>query len=127
MFIPYDTLQTVFTSGLSLFNKKTVSSGKILDYSVEKCIDGEGNVRCSKPFLVSKSTTYNIEWKTDATFAHTTAEVRDAGSDEIVFYRDTNGDWTSEKNELVYIDFKPKPNTGPTANNTVEYSVTYKK
>jgi len=121
-------LQTVFSSGLALLSKdKVLSSGKILDYSVEKCIDADGNKRCSNPFLVSKSTTYNIEWKTDGTFTHTTAEIRDVKSSEIVFYRDTDGEWTAEKNELVYIDFKPKPNTGATANSTVEYTVSYKK
>jgi hypothetical protein len=28
-------------------------------------------------------------------------EIRDAKSSEIVYYRDTNGDYTAEKNELV--------------------------
>lgn len=79
----------------------TVSSGKILDYAVEKCIDKEGNHRCSKPFPVTKSTCYEIKWTTDGKISHTTAEVRDAGSNEIVFYRDTNGEWTPEKNEVI--------------------------
>lgn len=92
------------------------------DYAVETCLDDDGNVRCSKPFLVQKSTCYNIEWSTDGLLSHTTAEVRDAGSDEIVFYRDTNGEWTPKKGELVYLDFKPKvPRTG---NDTVDYKVT---
>jgi len=92
-----------------------------MDYALETCIDKDGNQRCSKPFLVTKSTCYNIEWKSDGLLSHTTAEVRDAGSDEIVYYRDTNGEWTAEKNELVYMDFKPKiPKTG---NATVEYTV----
>jgi len=98
-----------------------VSSGKILDYAVEKCIDSEGNQRCSKPFLVSKGTCYTIEWSTEGAISHTTVEVRDAGSDEIVFYRDTNGEWTPEKRELVYLDFKPK--IWGQGNDTVEYKV----
>ena len=71
-----------------------------MDYAVQKCIDSEGNQRCSKPFLVSKGTCYTIEWSTEGALSHTTVEVRDAGSDEIVYYRDTNGDWTSEKREV---------------------------
>jgi hypothetical protein len=71
-----------------------------MDYAVEKCIDADGNQRCTKPFLVTKSTCYNIEWSTDGTLSHTTVEVRDAGSNEIVFYRDTNGEWTPEKGEV---------------------------
>lgn len=70
--------------------------------------------------------------------------VRDAGSDEMVFYRDTNGEWTAEKDEvsqsssinpsnpssltilstspqLVYMDFKPK--VWKTGNDTVTYKV----
>lgn len=55
------------------------------------------------------------------TFSHTTAEVKDVKSQEIVTYRDTNGEWTPEKGELVYMDFKPKvPKTG---NDTVTYKV----
>jgi hypothetical protein len=117
-----------------------------MDFAVEKCIDDNGNQRCSKPFLVSKATCYNIEWSTDGVLSHTTVEVKDAGSNEIVYYRDTNGDWTPEKNEvcyapcfsiynldtahntnvtcfqLVYVDFKPKIwNTG---NDTVDYKIT---
>jgi hypothetical protein len=79
---------------------KTVSSGTVLDFAVEKCVDSDGNQRCSKPFLVSKSTCYNIEWSTEGALSHTTVEVRDAGSDEIVYYRDTNGEWTPEKGEV---------------------------
>lgn len=91
------------------------------DYAIEKCIDDDGNTRCSKPFLVKKSTCYKIEWSTDGLLSHTTAEVRDAGSDEIVFHRDTDGEWTPKKGELVYLDFKPKvPKTG---NDTVDYTV----
>ena len=67
---------------------------------MEKCIDDDGNTRCTKPFVVTKSTCYNIEWSTDGKLSHTTAEVRDAGSDEIVFYRDTNGEWTPDKGEV---------------------------
>lgn len=93
----------------------------MLDYAVEKCLDSDGNVRCTKPFLVSKSTCYNIEWSTEDKLSHTTVEVRDAGSNEIVYYRDTNGEWTPEKGELVYLDFKPK--IWKTGNDTVEYSV----
>lgn len=93
----------------------------MLDYAVESCLDDDGNVRCSKPFLVTKSTCYTLKWRTDGAISHTTVEVRDAGSNEIVYYRDTDGEWTPEKGELVYLDFKPKiPGQG---NNTVEYSV----
>ncbi len=93
-----------------------------MDYAVEKCLDSSGNRRCSQPFLVTKSTCYTIEWSTEGALSHTTVEVRDAGSHEIVYYRDTNGNWIPDKGELVYLDFKPKIwNTG---NNTVEYNVT---
>jgi hypothetical protein len=92
-----------------------------MDYAVEKCIDADGNQRCSKPFLVSKATCYEINWRTEGAVSHTTAEVRDAGSGEIVYYRDTNGEWTPEKGELVYLDFKPK--VWKTGNDTVEYEV----
>jgi len=123
MIIP--TTQSVITAGLALtgtLNKPSdVSSGKILDYAVEKCIDQDGNQRCSKPFLVTKSTCYNFEWSTEGALSHTTVEVRDAGSDEIVYYRDTNGDWTPEKGELVYVDFKPK--IWGQGNDTVEYTI----
>ncbi|VUC29343.1 unnamed protein product [Clonostachys rosea] len=146
MYIP--TAQSVLTAGLALtgtLNKpSTVSEGKVLDFAVEKCIDADGNRRCTDPFLVTKSTCYHFKWSTEGTFSHTTAEVRDAGSNEIVHYSDTDGDWKPEKgeviasntpsatsldpmltntrNQLVYIDFKPKiPGTG---NSTVEYKVT---
>ena len=89
---------------------------------MEKCIDSDGNKRCTTPFLVSKDTCYNLEWKTEGTVSHTTVEVRDAGSDELVYYRDTNGEWKPEKGELVYLDFKPK--VWKTGNDTVEYKVT---
>jgi hypothetical protein len=99
-----------------------VASGSILDFAVEKCLDDDGKQRCSKPFLVTKATCYNIEWSTEGTLSHTTVEVRDAGSGEMVFYRDTNGEWTPEKGELVYLDFKPK--VWRTGNDTVDYTVT---
>ena len=85
-----------------LITDKDVASGSVLDYNVEKCIDDDGHSRCSKPFLVKKSTCYKIEWSTDGALSHTTAEVRDAGSNEIVFYRDTNGEWTPEKGEVSF-------------------------
>ncbi|KAM3504972.1 hypothetical protein MY11210_008153 [Beauveria gryllotalpidicola] len=119
------TSQQLLTSGLALTNVfagDTVSKGKVLDYAVEKCIDSDGNVRCSKPFLVTKDACYYLSWTTDGTFSHTTVEVRDAGSGEIVYYRDTDGSWKPEKNELVYLDFKPK--IWQTGNDTVEYKVT---
>ncbi|WVQ80587.1 hypothetical protein IAT38_002692 [Cryptococcus sp. DSM 104549] len=121
MYIP--NVQSIITAGLALTGaaSNVVSSGKVLDFAVEKCIDKDKNVRCSKPFPVTKSTCYQIKWTTDGKISHTTAEVRDAGSDEIVFYRDTDGEWTSEKNELVYLDFKPK--VWGQGNNTVEYEV----
>ncbi|KAK6067327.1 hypothetical protein SCUP234_04003 [Seiridium cupressi] len=123
MYIP--SAQSVLTAGLVMTglvkDPSTVAKGKVLDYAVEKCVDADGNTRCSKPFLVAKSTCYEIEWSTDGTLTHTTAEVRDAGSGELVFYRDTNGEWTPEKGELVYLDFKPK--VIATGNQTVEYKV----
>lgn len=63
---------------------KTVSKGEILDFAVEKCIDDDANQRCSKPFLVAESTCYNIEWSTEGAVSHTTVEVKDAGSGEMV-------------------------------------------
>jgi hypothetical protein len=78
----------------------TVASGKVLDYAVEKCVDDDGKVRCTKPFLVTKSTCYKLHWRTDGKVSHTTAEVRDAGSGEIVYYRDTDGQWTPDKGEV---------------------------
>jgi len=128
MYIP--NWQTVLASGLALspFTIKPpqatgeISSGSVLDFAVEKCLDADQNVRCSKPFLVEKSGCYNIEWSTDGTFAHTTAEVKDAASGEMVFYRDTNGEWKPKKGELVYLDFKPK--IAGQGNKTVDYKVT---
>ncbi|PSS13325.1 hypothetical protein M430DRAFT_144179 [Amorphotheca resinae ATCC 22711] len=123
MYIP--GVQNVFTAGLaltgSMMKPETISSGKILDFEVQKCIDEDGNQRCSKPFLVHKATCYQIEWSSEGALSHTTVEVRDAGSNELVFYRDTNGEWTPEKGELVYVDFKPK--VWKQGNKTVEYTV----
>ncbi|KAK8131320.1 hypothetical protein PG984_007758 [Apiospora sp. TS-2023a] len=123
MYIP--DAQSVLTAGLAMTGLITESSsvakGEVMDYAVEKCIDKDGNVRCSKPFTVAKSTCYTIEWSTEGTLTHTTAEVRDVGSGELVYYRDTNGDWTPEKGELVYLDFKPK--VIATGNQTVSYEV----
>ncbi|KAK7932067.1 hypothetical protein PG985_002779 [Apiospora marii] len=123
MYIP--DAQNVLTAGLAmaglLTEPSSVAKGEVMDYAVEKCIDKDGNIRCSKPFTVSKSTCYKIEWSTEGTLTHTTAEVRDAGSGELVYYRDTNGDWTPEKGELVYLDFKPK--VVATGNQTVSYEV----
>ncbi|RYP36298.1 hypothetical protein DL767_003451 [Monosporascus sp. MG133] len=114
MYIP--SAQSVLTAA------STIAEGSILDFAVEKCKDAEGNTRCSEPFMVTKSTCYKIEWSTEGALSHTTAEVRDAGSGEIVFYRDTDGEWIPEKSELVYLDFKPKiPGQG---NSTVDYKVT---
>lgn len=77
-----------------------IAHGSITDYAVEKCLDKDGTQRCTKPFLVAKSTCYTIKWSTDGALSHTTAEFRDAGSNEIVYYRDTDGDWTPEKGEV---------------------------
>ncbi|KAH9906965.1 hypothetical protein F4778DRAFT_724162 [Xylariomycetidae sp. FL2044] len=123
MYIP--NAQSILTAGLAwtstLTKPSVVAEGKVMDYAIEKCKDADGNTRCTKPFLVTKSTCYNIEWKTEGVVTHTTAEVRDAASGEIVYYRDTDGEWTPEKGELVYLDFKPKiPSTG---NSTVGYKV----
>jgi hypothetical protein len=71
-----------------------------MDYAVEQCLDDDNNQRCSKPFLVTKATCYDLSWTTDGAISHTTAEVRDAGSNEIVYYRDTDGQWTPEKGEV---------------------------
>ncbi|CAD6577507.1 MAG: hypothetical protein TREMPRED_001970 [Tremellales sp. Tagirdzhanova-0007] len=123
MYIP--NFQSLVAGGLaltgSLMKPSAVASGSVLDYAVEKCIDADKNVRCSKPFLVSKSTCYDLSWSTEGTISHTTIEVRDAGSDELVYYRDTDGQWTPDKGELVYLDFKPK--IYKTGNDTVEYEV----
>ncbi|GAW19483.1 hypothetical protein EKO27_g10303 [Xylaria grammica] len=124
MYIP--TAQSVLTAGLALtgtlHKPKEIASGKVLDYAVESCVDADGAIRCTSPFLVTKSTCYSFAWSTEGALTHTTAEVRDAGSGELVYYRDTDGRWTPEKGELVYMDFKPKvPATG---NSTVEYRVT---
>lgn len=129
MYIP--SPQVMITAGLGLVSQitnlttsSTVAKGSVLDFAVEKCIDSDGNQRCSKPFLVKKSTKYEIEWSTDGVFSHTTVEVRDAGSSALVHYQDVNGEWTPEKGELVYLDFKPKiPAQG---NNTVDYKVSTK-
>ncbi|KAF2437089.1 hypothetical protein EJ08DRAFT_667119 [Tothia fuscella] len=126
MYISAAHAQSVLLSGLALTGtvtkSKTVASGSVMDYAVEKCLDADKNVRCTKPFLVAKDECYNIEWKTEGTLSHTTVEVRDAGSGDIVYYRDTNGEWEPEKGELVYMDFKPK--VWKTGNETVEYKVT---
>jgi hypothetical protein len=71
-----------------------------MDFAVQKCVDEDGNQRCSKPFLVEGDKCYNIEWSTKGTLSHTTVEVKDAGSGEMVYYRDTNGEWTPEKGEV---------------------------
>ena len=125
MYIP--SPQVMITAGLGLANTlfnttSSVVKGEVVDFAIEKCLDADGNQRCSKPFLVTKSTCYDISWNTDGVLAHTTAEVRDAGSDELVFYRDTNGEWTPKKGELVYLDFKPK--VIGQGNKTVSYEVT---
>lgn len=93
----------------------------MLDFAVEKCIDKDGNARCSKPFPVKADGCVKLEWSTNGALSHTTVEVRDAGSGEIVYYRDTNGEWEPKKNELVYLDFKPK--IMGQGNKTVDYEV----
>jgi len=126
MYIP--TPQAIFTTGLAMtgmtkiMKPSEVASGSIMDFAVEKCFDENGNQRCSRPFLVQKATCYNIEWSTEGALSHTTVEVKDTGSGEMVYYRDTNGEWTPDKGELVYLDFKPK--VWKTGNDTVDYKVT---
>lgn len=93
----------------------------MLDYAVPHCLDDDGNRRCTAPFTVSADACYYFKWSTEGTLSHTTVEVRDAGSSEIVHYRDTDGEWTADKNELVYLDFKPK--VWKTGNDTVDYEV----
>ncbi|CAG8957522.1 hypothetical protein HYFRA_00010388 [Hymenoscyphus fraxineus] len=102
-------------------NPTSIAHGQVLDYAIEKCLDDDGNIRCTKPFPVQEDKCYTVEWKTKGVVSHTTLEVRDAGSGEVVYYRDTNGEWTPEKGELVYLDFKPK--VWKTGNDTVEYVV----
>ncbi|KAG5982156.1 hypothetical protein E4U55_002226 [Claviceps digitariae] len=124
MYVP--DMQKMATAGLALASLHmkagdTIIKGSVLDYAVEKCLDSDGNVRCTKPFPVAKNSCYRLEWSTDGTLSHTTVEVRDAGSGELVYYRDTNGEWKPEKSELVYIDFKPK--VWKTGNDTVDYEV----
>ncbi|WPH03989.1 Hypothetical protein R9X50_00687300 [Acrodontium crateriforme] len=123
MYIP--STQQIMAAGLAITGlvptSDSVSKGSVMDYAVEKCLDTDGNIRCTKPFLVEKDACYSISWSTDGALSHTTVEVRDAGSAEMVYYRDTNGDWTPEKNELVYLDFKPK--VWKTGNDTVNYEV----
>ncbi|KAI1254223.1 hypothetical protein MGN70_004619 [Eutypa lata] len=104
MYIP--SAQKILAAGLALTgiplsaDPSSVAEGSVLDFAVEECKDSDGNTRCTKPFLVTKSTCYNIEWKTEGVVSHTTAEVRDAGSDELVYYRDTDGEWTAKKGEV---------------------------
>ncbi|KZP20707.1 hypothetical protein FIBSPDRAFT_919845 [Athelia psychrophila] len=121
MFIPQEILTAVLVMTGMLTKPSKVASGKLLDFAVEKCLDDDGNIRCSKPFLVTRATCYNLAWTTEGTVSHTTAEVRDAASDELVYYRNTDGEWTPEKNELVYLDFMPR--VWMTGNDTVEYTV----
>ena len=71
-----------------------------MDYAIEKCRDDDGNTRRSRPFLVTKSTCYKIEWSTEGALIYITAEVCDAGSGELVYYRDTDGEWTPKKGEV---------------------------
>ncbi|KAI9641698.1 hypothetical protein NHQ30_009554 [Ciborinia camelliae] len=122
MYIPNAQNFLTAALGLSTVTKPNeVASGSTLDFAVEKCLDDDHNQRCTTPFLVTKNSCYKIEWSTEGTLSHTTVEVRDAGSGEMVFYRDTNGEWESKKAELVYLDFKPKiPKTG---NDTVDWTV----
>lgn len=125
MYIP--NVQQILASGLAftsipfLHTTKEIASGSVLDYAVEKCLDADQNIRCTKPFIVKEDKCYKISWSTEGALAHTTAEVRDAGSGELVYYRDTDGEWTPEKGELVYLDFKPK--IAGQANKTVDYKV----
>lgn len=94
----------------SLYKKQPgseITSGTILDYCVQKCIDEDGNQRCTAPVLLKKSTKYHvcpiqldervlsytndheqIEWSTEGALSHTTMEVRDAKSNEIVYYKE---------------------------------------
>lgn len=121
MYLPYIAELAAGALALAGLKPSEIAKGSVMDYAVEKCIDHDGNVRCTKPFIVKKATCYNIKWSTDGKLSHTTAEFRDAGSHEIVYYRDTNGEWTPDKGELVYLDFMPKiPKQG---NKTVDYVV----
>lgn len=126
MYIP--NIQHVIASGLAISSSipifrttGEVASGSVMDFAVEKCLDADKNVRCSKPFLVQKSKCYKLSWSTDGALSHTTIEIKDAGSDEMVYYRDTDGEWTPKKGELVYLDFKPK--VYGQGNKTVDYKV----
>lgn len=39
-----------------MFAAKTITSGSVLDYAVEKCLDDDNQQRCTVPFPVTKST-----------------------------------------------------------------------
>ncbi|GAP90907.1 putative CND01770-like [Rosellinia necatrix] len=108
---------------LSTPHKPTeIISGRITDYAVPTCRDGAGNIRCTALFPVKNATCYTIRWRTEGVLTHTTAEVRSAVQGRLLYYRDTNGDWTPDAHRLVYLDFMPKvPGTG---NSTVAYRVT---
>lgn len=66
-------VQSVLAAGLALTGSEllkkpaVISEGKILDFAVEKCVDADGEQRCTAPFLVVKDTCYNIEWSTEGT------------------------------------------------------------
>jgi len=52
-----------------------VIKGSVLDYVVEKCIDGDGEVRCSKPFPVKMDSCHRLEWSKDDAISHTTVAI----------------------------------------------------
>ncbi|KAI2629231.1 hypothetical protein GGS26DRAFT_598933 [Hypomontagnella submonticulosa] len=112
------SVQMILTAGLALAGSlkkepRIIVEGEVLDNTVNKCADNDGNRRCTKPFVLEKSTCYYLEWDTPGAIKHTNIEVRDSGSDELVYHRNTNGKWTPEKTESIYLDFIPKvPGTG---------------
>ncbi|KAL7008993.1 hypothetical protein EMMF5_001190 [Cystobasidiomycetes sp. EMM_F5] len=125
----YLNFQQVLAGGLAftgLYKSKddVISSGTITDYCVQKCLDAEGTVRGGN----SGATLHRADPLQEEHLLHGkprnirgTLEVRDAKSNEIVYYRDTNGDYTAEKTELVLIDFMPK--TPRLCNSTVDYTI----
>ena len=74
--------------------------GKLLDFAVENCIDGDGNQRCSAPLPRHQFDLLRdrVEDRGHPDAHH--PEVRDVNCDEVVFYRDTNGQWTPPKTDV---------------------------
>ena len=78
MYIPLQNVLVagLAATGLTTIKSKSVSKGEVLDFAVEKCVDADGNQRCTTPFAVTADSCYNIEWSTEGKLSHTTVEVR---------------------------------------------------